>query len=91
MGVARYVRDRERRDSAEIAVVVNDAWQGHGVGSALLFQLADRARHEGITRLTALMLTDNRSMARLFAELGEPRVVSRDGGTVELAVEISPA
>jgi len=91
VGVARYVRDRERRDSAEIAVVVNDAWQGHGVGSALLFRLADRARHEGITRLTALMLTDNRSMARLFAELGEPRVVSRDGGTVELAIEISPA
>ena len=90
VGVARYVRDRERPGSAEIAVIVTDAWQGHGVSSALLWRLADRALAEGVTRFTGLMLTGNRPMARLFAALGEPRVVSRDGGTVELAVEIGP-
>ena len=88
VGVARYVRDGERPGDAEIAVIVTDAWQGHGVGSALLSRLADRARAEDVTRFTALMRTDNRPMARLFAELGDPRVVSRDEGTVELAVEI---
>ena len=91
VGVARYVRDRERPGSAEIAVIVTDAWQGHGVGSALLWRLASRARAEGVTRFTGLMLAGNRPMARLFAALGEPRVVSRDGGTVELAVEIGSA
>jgi GNAT superfamily N-acetyltransferase len=60
VGVARYVRDRERRDSAEIAVAVLEAWQGRGVGKALLHRLADRARDEGITQFTALMLSDNR-------------------------------
>jgi GNAT superfamily N-acetyltransferase len=88
VGVARYVRDRERPADAEIAVIVTDAWQGHGVGSALLSRLAARARAEGVTRFTALMLSENRRMARLFAELGEARVVSREGSTVELAVEI---
>jgi GNAT superfamily N-acetyltransferase len=88
--VARFVRDRRRPENAEIAVIVTDAWQGHGVGSALLSRLADRARAEGVTRFTGLMLSGNRPMARLFAELGEPQVVSRDGVTVELAVEIGP-
>ena len=69
VGVARYVRDRERRDSAEIAVAVLEAWQGRGVGKALLHRLADRARDEGITQFTALMLSDNRPMRRLLADL----------------------
>ena len=90
VGVARYVRDGERPGSAEIAVIVTDAWQGQGVGSVLLSRLAERARAEGVTRFTGLMLIENRRMARLFAQLGEPRVVARDGATVELAVELGP-
>ena len=43
VGVARYIRDHERRDSAEIAVSVLEAWQGRGVGKALLRRLG-RAR-----------------------------------------------
>ena len=59
MGVARYVRDPERRDSAEIAVAVLEQWQGQGVGKALVRRLADRARDEGIAQFTGLMLSDN--------------------------------
>ena len=44
VGVARYVRDPERRDSAEIAVAVLEQWQGQGVGKALVRRLAERAR-----------------------------------------------
>jgi GNAT superfamily N-acetyltransferase len=50
VGVARYVRDRHRRDRAEIAVAVLEPWQGRGVGKALLRRLADRARDEGVTQ-----------------------------------------
>jgi GNAT superfamily N-acetyltransferase len=90
VGVARYVRDRERRDSAEIAVAVLESWQGRGVGKALLHRLADRARGEGITRFTALMLSDNRPMRRLLADLGTPRMLSSGAGAVELAVDLHP-
>ena len=43
VGVARYVRDHERRDTAEIAIAVLESRQGRGVGKALLERLADRA------------------------------------------------
>ena len=90
VGVARYVRDPERRDSAEIAVAVLEQWQGQGVGKALVRRLADRARDEGIARFTGLMLSDNGPMRRLFADLGTSRVVSSGAGAIELAVDLEP-
>jgi GNAT superfamily N-acetyltransferase len=89
VGVARYIRDREHRESAEIAVAVLESWQGRGVGKALMHGLADRAREEGITRFTALMLAHNRAMRKLLADLGSPRVLSTGAGAVELAVDLS--
>ncbi len=88
VGVARYVRDSKRRDSAEVAFAVLEAWQGRGVGKALMRGLADRARHEGVTRFTALMLAQNSAMRHLLADLGPTRVLSRDAGALELAVEL---
>lgn len=88
VGVARYVRDRERRDSAEIAVAVLEPWQGRGVGKALLHRLANRAADEGITEFTALMLSGNRPMRSLLADLGTTRLVSSGAGAVELAVDL---
>jgi GNAT superfamily N-acetyltransferase len=88
VGVARYVRDRDRGDSAEIAVFVLDAWQGRGVGKVLLDRLADRARAEGIHRFTALMLNGNRRMRHLLGNLGDPVVLDNAAGAVELAVDL---
>jgi GNAT superfamily N-acetyltransferase len=89
VGVARYVRDRERRDRAEIALAVREPWQGRGVGKALLHRLAGRARDEGITQFTALMLSGNRPMRRLLADLGPTRLISSEAGAVELAVDLT--
>ena len=88
VGVARYVRDATRRDSAEVAFAVLETWQGRGVGKALMRGLADRAREEGVRRFTALMLAHNSPMRHLLAELGPIRLLSRDGGSVELAVDL---
>ena len=90
VGVARYVRDPERRDSAEIAVAVLERWQGQGVGKALLRRLAERASDEGIAQFTGLMLSDNHPMRQLFGDLGTTRVVSSGAGAIELAVDLQP-
>lgn len=72
VGVARYVRDPERRESAEIAVAVLERWQGQGVGKELVHRLADRARDEDITEFTALMLSDNRTCGTCSQTWGPP-------------------
>ena len=44
IGVSRFIRSSEDRELAEVAVAVADSWQGHGVATALLDRLAERAR-----------------------------------------------
>src|SRR6516225_282501 len=88
VGVARYVRDPDRPDIAEVAVTVIDDWQGRGVGTLLLEVISARARAEGITRFTALMLATNKEMMDLLQELDPVRIVDRELGTVEIEVPI---
>ena len=87
VGVARYVRDDDDDDTAEASVVVVDAWQGRGVGWALLERLAMLARAAGIRRFVATLLPENRAMLHLFERLGRMELRS-GGGTLELSVEL---
>ena len=88
IGVARYVRDPDQPNVAEVAVTVIDDWQGRGLGTLLLDVISARARQEGITRFTALMLATNKQMMDLFPELDPVRIIDRELGTVEIEVPI---
>jgi GNAT superfamily N-acetyltransferase len=57
-------------DDAEVAFVVADGWQGEGVGTHLLEELADRARAEGVTRFVADTLAENHRMRGVFRRSG---------------------
>jgi RimJ/RimL family protein N-acetyltransferase len=69
IGVARFVRSPADPKVAEAAIVVNDPWQGRGLGSLLARELAARARGLGIKRFTATMASDNRPALRLMEKL----------------------
>ena len=56
---------------AEVAIVVEDAWQGRRLGSVLLDALLMAAEARGIRRFTADVLADNRPMLRLIARFGD--------------------
>jgi GNAT superfamily N-acetyltransferase len=88
IGVARYVRNRERPDVAEVAVTVVDDWQGRGLGTRLLEVASARAREEGVGSFTALVLATNQEMMSLLGRLGPLRVVDREAGTVEIEMPI---
>jgi len=89
VGVARYIRCDAEPTVAELAVAVVDEWQGLGVGTRLVSELADRAREEGITSFSAFVLADNEIMLNLLHELGHVQVVHTELGTVELVVDLS--
>lgn len=88
IGVARYDRLADDPTAAEVAVVVEDAWQGHGVGTALLRALEARARAEGITEFVAATLTENMRMRAVFRHMGWPATTEFDGSEVELRMRL---
>ncbi len=69
IGVARYVRE-PGTDTAEIAIVVADAWQGKGIATRLLVDLRTIAREAGIDHLVASVLRENGRMLNLVRRLG---------------------
>jgi acetyltransferase len=88
LGVARYVRSAQNPGEAEFAVAVADDWQRRGLGTALLRQLAERARAEGITRFTGFVLEDNQPMRGLLHSLGEVQQRDARDGTLEVWLDI---
>jgi GNAT superfamily N-acetyltransferase len=90
VGIARYVRSADDPHAADIAVTVIDDWQRRGLGSALLAQLTDRARQEGIRRFTALVLAENVAVIQLLGNLGaDVALVDRESGTLEYEISLA--
>ena len=88
VALASYVRLRER-DVAEVAFAVADSYQGRGIGTRLLEQLAARAAEHGIVRFVAEVIAENQPMLRVFAEAGFSVSRTRSGGVVEVTFPIA--
>lgn len=71
VAVVRYDRDPGRA-SAEYAALVEDRWQGRGVGIGLTRLLIQFARENRVKLLYALILPGNVRMIRLLNSLGLP-------------------
>ncbi len=67
---ARFVREGHGVSIAEVAFIVADVYQGHGVGTFLMEALAVAAHVGGVTRFTARVLTDNYAMRAIMDRAG---------------------
>ena len=89
IAVGRYDRLDDHR-MAEVAFVVADAYQHHGLATMLLQHLANAARSAGITRFVAEVLAENRAMLSVFHDAGFPIESKTERDTVELTMTIAP-
>jgi acyl-CoA synthetase (NDP forming)/GNAT superfamily N-acetyltransferase len=90
MAVGRYERLGPGSPEAEVAFVVEDAYQGRGIGSVLLEHLAEAARDVGISRFVAEVLPENRGMLRVFSDFGYQVQRTYADGVVHLGFPIAP-
>jgi acetyltransferase len=70
IAVVRYVQVPDKPGAVEIAATVADEWQGRGLGTALVVQLAQRAREEGHSTLRAAVLAENIRSIRMLRRAG---------------------
>ena len=70
MGVSRLSRHGAVPREAEFSVLVSDRFQRRGLGTLLVGRILEVGRAEGLRRITAEILLDNRPMQRISERLG---------------------
>ena len=87
VAVVRYEREGDT-DGAEYAVLVEDRFQGRGLGSGLTRCLIEGAKERGIRRLHALVLRENGRMLRLLQSLGLTERKRWENGLEHIEIEL---
>lgn len=90
IGVARYGEDLDDPSSgAETAVVVEDAYQGRGLGSLLLLRLVHYAREHGVKALRATVHQSNDQILRFVRRSGLPIQQTMKGGVWDITLSLT--
>ncbi len=89
VAVGRYDRLLPDETRAEVAFVVADRYQHHGVGTLLLKLLLNRARAAGVQTFIADVLTTNTGMHRTFRDAGLVATATYDYGVAHLEMPLS--
>lgn len=84
----RYVLSKDR-PFADVAFVIDEKFQGLGVGSFLLNLLISVARKRGVEGFTADILIENKPMLKVFEKAPFPLHAVVKGGTYELTIPFS--
>jgi RimJ/RimL family protein N-acetyltransferase len=87
VGVARFVRDPTSPTTAELAITLADAAQGHGVARRILRALAASAAERGIETFTMIVLGDNHRVRHLLTGLGAV-YQAREGDVLSLELSV---
>ncbi|MCA9262164.1 MAG: GNAT family N-acetyltransferase [Planctomycetales bacterium] len=77
VAIGRLVADPDHR-TAEYAILVEDAWQGRGLGAAMTAYCMEICRDWKIDRVTGETTADNRRMQTLFRNHGFSLVPTDD-------------
>ncbi|HXZ62918.1 MAG TPA: GNAT family N-acetyltransferase [Acidimicrobiales bacterium] len=88
VAVGRFDRP-SRGKEAEVAFIVADEHQHHGLGSLLLDELAEAGRARGVETFKADTLAENVAMLDTFRHAGYPITSGVDYGTVTLRFPIA--
>ncbi len=87
--VVRY--DREPgEEQAEYAAIVEDSWQGHGIGIDLTRRLVDVAYGKGVRYFYAMVMGKNKRMLELLRHLDLPEQEHEAEGVKQVEVELAP-
>jgi RimJ/RimL family protein N-acetyltransferase len=84
----RYVLMKDR-PLADTAFVVDEKYQGTGIGTFILNMLITFAREQGIKGFTADVLADNKGMLKVYEKSGYPIQAVVEYGVYHLTLPFS--
>jgi RimJ/RimL family protein N-acetyltransferase len=91
IGGGRYIAadEADPPSSAEIAFVVEEDYQGLGLGSILLKHLVSIGRDQGICSFEAEVLPSNMAMLRVFGRAGLPVSTAPSGDSIHVVISLN--
>ncbi|MDZ7654156.1 MAG: GNAT family N-acetyltransferase [Burkholderiaceae bacterium] len=90
-GIARYTRNPDG-STCEFGVAIEDAWQGRGLGHALMNALESCARERGISEIIGYVLSDNDDMGKLMrARMYDARRDEDEAGVLRFGKSLQAA
>lgn len=89
VAVVRYEREGST-DRAEYAALVEDRFQGRGLGLSLTWALIEAARERDVKDFEALVLPENRGMIRLLRDLDLPEREQWEDGVRHFSINLFP-
>ncbi len=89
VGVAYYVREpQEQAPTAELGILVEDQFQGQGIGRRLWQRMQQHALRHTIRKLRVLFHPNNQRVARLVSSSGFAYQATRHSGLSEYLVAL---
>jgi GNAT superfamily N-acetyltransferase len=88
IGVARYIRQADEPQSAEVAIAVIDDYHRRGLGKQLLCALAAMAIENGISRFRGNALWENRPLLELLRQ-ANALITPEGSGVLRFTVDLS--
>jgi acetyltransferase len=83
VGVARYEAP-DAEEAAEVAIVIQDYWQGRGLGTILLNEILRAGEANGIRHFRAHVLADNRRALAMLSQLTDIKERRTERGITSL-------
>jgi acetyltransferase len=88
IAVGRLSKTRGGGNEAELAVLVDDRFQGQGIGTELYRRLISVARDERLNRVVSTILSENREMRAICQKLGFRMETDLDDGTIRAELDV---
>lgn len=76
IAVGRLSKFKTAEEEARISLLVNDNYQGQGIGLELVNRLVEAAKDEKIKRIVAVMSSENTSMKKLCRRAGFSNIIT---------------
>jgi acetyltransferase len=88
VGIARFIGD-SNPSCVEFGVMIEDGWQGKGIGAALMQRLISIARERGVKSVRGTVLAENTQMLALGKKMGFDIKPAPDAGCYELKADLT--
>jgi GNAT superfamily N-acetyltransferase len=87
-GIGEYFVSAAAADSAEVALMVEDAYQGRGIGTALFMELERHALGRGIRAFTGEVANDNYRVLSMLRSIDRPLAMQLGYGSTHFEMTL---